>query len=516
MPEPIITAYHLTWTAHGFWLPNDPWGSKSEHIASAFVAELGELHFGRKPVLTAGWMIKITKPITFLSRRITLLWLATCGLFGIAFFNSQSRADFFANAPRGSLNPAASSPGEPVSEPSKKPSPTAEEPPLAAPDRPAKAPPAAPHVAASPAEQEITTLFQSAATREQAGQFAEAEALYEKALAAAQQLRGKDHLDCGVILARIAMLNYAAKQYYKSADRFADAVFIFRQHLPRDNPQYTFLVNEFARALARLNKHKEAAELNAANVRVREASLGKKHIATLLSLHNLGLNYGDMGRWQDAVTTLEEWLARDEGGESAKSLGLPKALQYLATGYAQLHHYDRAVSYFKRQLTLLEAQPKRDYVREVRVLEQLVQTCGHEHEKGADDAHRFGEQCLKLCREQFGPESRETINAIGVLGIAYYKVGDDNGGAKLLRNFVQLEKKIGPQDSDDYWAGVMHLAHVEFRLERFEQGETLTWSATFRDGSPAGQPSQFRHLVGIAGRRSFRSRAASCPSRGNG
>ena len=418
-----------------------------------------------------------TKPLTFFSRRIHFHRLASCALLAVALGNWPSQPELLADEPPRSANPATSSRGELVPEPPKKPSLPADEPPFAAPDRPAAAPPAAQHAAASPAEQEIAALCQSAAAREQAGQFAEAESLYEKALASAQKLRGKDHLDCGVILARIAMLDYAAKQYYKSADRFSDAVFIFRQHLPRDNPQYTFLVNEFARALARLNKHKEAAELNAANVRVREASLGKKHIATLLSLHNLGLNYGDMGRWQDAVTTLEEWLARDEDGKSAKSLGMPEALQYLGTAHAQLHHYDRAVSCFKRQLTLLEAESKRDYLREVRVLEQLVQTCGHEHEKGVDDAHRFGEQCLKLCREQFGPEHKETINAIGVLGIAYYKVGDDDGGARLLRDFVQLEKKIGEQDSDDYWAGVLHLAHVEFRLGRFEQGAALTWSA---------------------------------------
>ncbi len=58
MPEPIIIAYHLTWTAYGLWLPNDPRGSMSEHVASDVVAELGELHYGRKPVQPAGWMIK--------------------------------------------------------------------------------------------------------------------------------------------------------------------------------------------------------------------------------------------------------------------------------------------------------------------------------------------------------------------------------------------------------------------------------------------------------------------------
>jgi REP element-mobilizing transposase RayT len=49
MPQqPLIIAYHLIWTAYGYWLPNDPRGSTSHKIASMRIAELGELYYGRK------------------------------------------------------------------------------------------------------------------------------------------------------------------------------------------------------------------------------------------------------------------------------------------------------------------------------------------------------------------------------------------------------------------------------------------------------------------------------------
>src|SRR5262249_30002138 len=38
------------WTAYGWWLPNDPRGSGSREIGSDVIAELGELHYGRKRV----------------------------------------------------------------------------------------------------------------------------------------------------------------------------------------------------------------------------------------------------------------------------------------------------------------------------------------------------------------------------------------------------------------------------------------------------------------------------------
>ena len=58
MPNPIVIAHHLVWTVYGRWLPNDPRGSNSHSIASEVVAELGELHRGRKKVQPAGWVIR--------------------------------------------------------------------------------------------------------------------------------------------------------------------------------------------------------------------------------------------------------------------------------------------------------------------------------------------------------------------------------------------------------------------------------------------------------------------------
>lgn len=46
----MVVGYHLVWTAYGWWLPNDPRGSSSHEIRVERIAELGELHQGRKAV----------------------------------------------------------------------------------------------------------------------------------------------------------------------------------------------------------------------------------------------------------------------------------------------------------------------------------------------------------------------------------------------------------------------------------------------------------------------------------
>lgn len=58
MEQPLVIAYHLVWTAYGWWLPNDPRGSGSTSIRSDVLRELGELHFGRKSVQPSGKTVK--------------------------------------------------------------------------------------------------------------------------------------------------------------------------------------------------------------------------------------------------------------------------------------------------------------------------------------------------------------------------------------------------------------------------------------------------------------------------
>src|SRR4051812_47485823 len=50
MANPLVIAYHIMWTAYGTWLPNDPRGSTSQTLHTDALAELGEVHFGRKKV----------------------------------------------------------------------------------------------------------------------------------------------------------------------------------------------------------------------------------------------------------------------------------------------------------------------------------------------------------------------------------------------------------------------------------------------------------------------------------
>ncbi len=54
----MVIAHHLIWTVYGYWLPNDPRGSHSRIVRNDVIAELGELHFGRKRVQPMGRVVQ--------------------------------------------------------------------------------------------------------------------------------------------------------------------------------------------------------------------------------------------------------------------------------------------------------------------------------------------------------------------------------------------------------------------------------------------------------------------------
>jgi len=50
----MVIGYHLIFTAYGWWLPNDPRGSTSHTIRDDIIANLGDLHHGRKRIQPNG------------------------------------------------------------------------------------------------------------------------------------------------------------------------------------------------------------------------------------------------------------------------------------------------------------------------------------------------------------------------------------------------------------------------------------------------------------------------------
>ncbi len=87
MSLPLVIAYHLVWTAYGWWLGNDPRGSGSKVICCDVLKDLGEVHFGRKRMQPAGWVVRefYDKAATLLKYPLLTFDAAAIGVIGESF-----------------------------------------------------------------------------------------------------------------------------------------------------------------------------------------------------------------------------------------------------------------------------------------------------------------------------------------------------------------------------------------------------------------------------------------------
>jgi REP element-mobilizing transposase RayT len=87
MTQPLVIGYHLIWTAYGWWLPNDPRGSGSLTVHTDVLAELGELHHGRKKAQPTGKEIRrfYEQAATRLNHRLLTFDETERAIIGTAF-----------------------------------------------------------------------------------------------------------------------------------------------------------------------------------------------------------------------------------------------------------------------------------------------------------------------------------------------------------------------------------------------------------------------------------------------
>ena len=281
----------------------------------------------------------------------------------------------------------------------------------------------------------------------------EARPLLEKALNLSTELHGTDTTKRALILVELGSLHLKANEDEQAVKSFSEALQILRRHLPPDDEDVTFAINELARSYSNVYRFKEAADLNAENLKVREASLGKKHPATLLSLHNLSVNYHDLARYAESVELLEKWFETD--ADAPKKSYYVRTFEHLGDGHKELHHWEKADTWFNRGLALMQVQKQRDYKAELRVLEKLLSVCDSAAAK--DKVLKYGELCLALCKSHSEIDQTSSIAAMLLVGCAYCDVRLDAQAATILREAMLQSKKAKLPETGLYWSGMIRL-----------------------------------------------------------
>jgi tetratricopeptide (TPR) repeat protein/CHAT domain-containing protein len=301
----------------------------------------------------------------------------------------------------------------------------------------------------------------------QAGRYAEAEQLYQRALEIAEKARGPEHPDTASALHNLGMA-------FEGQGRYARAELIFKRALAISEKvaapdQTATALQDLANLFSRQGRYAEAEPLYQRALGIREKALGPEHTNVADILHNLAGAYRNQARFAEAEPLFKRALAIQEKALGPDHQASAASLVSLATLYAMQERGAEAEALFKRALAVLEKAlgPEHPHVAvSANNLAGLYQSQGRYAE-----AEPLFQRAAAIAEKALGPEHPETGSYIGNLAELY---GDQQRYAEaepLFRRALTIhERTVGPDNS--LTAGsLVRLAELYRKQGRYAEAE---------------------------------------------
>ena len=184
--------------------------------------------------------------------------------------------------------------------------------------------------------------------------YAEAEPLYERALAIWEKALGPDHPDVALSLNNLAGLYRAQGAYERAGPLYERALAIREKALGPDHPSVATSLNNLAALYYAQGAYERAGPLYERAQAIREKALGPGHPDVALSLNNLAELYRAQGAYERAEPLYERALAIREKTLGPDHPDVATSLNNLALLYQAQGAYERAAPLYERALAILE------------------------------------------------------------------------------------------------------------------------------------------------------------------
>jgi tetratricopeptide (TPR) repeat protein len=309
-------------------------------------------------------------------------------------------------------------------------------------------------------------LRQRAALRQRRGEFAEALALAEQALAIDEANLGTDHPGIGGDLERLAQIRIDLGDFETAEGLARRAVERFETALCAAHPRVATARHAWAEVLRRLGRNDEALAEHRRALAINEAALPPDHPDVARSLGSVGLSLQQDGHSEEALPLLARALAIMEGAVGPEHIDLTIFLVNLGNAQQSLGRLDAALETHGRALALTEAKLGSEHPTKGVLLVNLATTeiLLEHHAQAA--VHL--QQALVVIEAAHGPLHANVGIVLINLGDVYRKLRRlDEAMAADRRALSIIEAAFDPQHPD------VAYPLIGLALTEFERGHPL-------------------------------------------
>ncbi len=274
-------------------------------------------------------------------------------------------------------------------------------------------------------------------------QLGEARPLVERALEIYERAPGPDQVDLMVCLNNLAAIDWQQGRFADARSRFERVLKSLEQTLGADHPQTTTIVFNLGAVIREQGLYDEALPYFRRAVATRERLYGSDHLETAIAFLGLAQVLGILGNNKEARILYERTLRIFEGQLGPDHPYVANTLSSLARILFQQGSYEEARLLHERALRIREAALGSDHpsmaetLSGLGVLEELMGKY--------EEAFTHFVQALDLYEAAFGPEHPAvgmTLNNVAAVLIALGRFEDAR--PLLVRSLATHEEVFGP------------------------------------------------------------------------
>ena len=293
-----------------------------------------------------------------------------------------------------------------------------------------------------PSQSEVESQRRRAQDLAKKRAFAEAAALYEEILPAAEIAYGKESKSTAQVLNDLGLMYFNLEQHAKAEPYFQRSLHTFETNGSKESYDVAVVLNNLAQSYHRMGEYAEAERLFERSLRIYKANLGEDHLDQVPALTNLANLYRTMGKYGKAEPLLRRGLQIREAKLPADDPKLALSAYHLASYHVYVGEYADALPLFQRSLKIFESKLGSDHPDVAFALFGLA----HLHAKMGENekAERLYQRSLQILENKRGENHADVATALNNLAELYHDTGDFAKAERHFQRSLQIyEAKLG-------------------------------------------------------------------------
>jgi CHAT domain-containing protein/tetratricopeptide (TPR) repeat protein len=316
-----------------------------------------------------------------------------------------------------------------------------------------------------------TSLSNLASLYNRQGRYGEAEPLYKRALSIAEKTLGANNPAVGLRLNNIAELYKAQGRYAEAEPLLKRSLVIVEKAFGPGDPTVATSLNNLAELYKAEGRYTEAEPFSNRALAITENALGPDHPKVAIRLANLAELYRDEGRYHDAEPLMMRALAISEKALGPDHPDVESQLRNLALLYQAEGSYGEAEPLMKRALAINEKALGAEHPDVGRSLNDLAAL--YDAEGNYSEAEPLMKRALAIAEKAFGPNHPTVGVRLTNLAWLYRDQGRYVEAEPLMKRALAIiEKALGPTHPN-LAAALSDLAGLYRAEGRFSEAEPL-------------------------------------------